>query len=121
MISWSLSFFLLAPHFMSSPLITLLWASQLFKGFVSVSKLSLKYVLIESCIASCIAWLVSKAALSLQLKVVGLGELSFKVIAVGAWSDNAIVPISALTTLIKSLCDTKIRSILEYHLWGGEK
>lgn len=69
----------------------------------------------------CMVWSVSRAAFSLQLKVVGLGEFGLNVMAVGAWSDMDIIPISALVILIRSLCDMKIRSILEYLLCRGRR
>lgn len=53
--------------------------------------------------------------------VVRLDELNFRVMAVGAWSERAIIPISALAKLIRSLWEMKIRSIPEYLLWGNEK
>lgn len=63
----------------------------------------------DSCISSCMVWSVNRAALSLQLKAEGLGEFSFRVMPVGAWSDIDIMPIFALVTLIKSLWEMKIR------------
>lgn len=71
--------------------------------------------------SSCMVWSVNKAELSLQLNVVDLGGLNLKLMAVGAWSEMDIIPISALIRLIKFLWEIKIRSILEYLLCGEEK